>query len=138
MRSLQRLFKVNVEGVFLGSRAAARQMIAQGSGRGRTAGTIINSASTASRRAAAGVSAYCATTAPGFIRTDMWRDLAQGIAMQTGASADQVLAQFVSSVPWGRFGEPDEVAATVSWLASDEAEYINGQCISMNGAEMLF
>jgi NAD(P)-dependent dehydrogenase (short-subunit alcohol dehydrogenase family) len=51
---------------------------------------------------------------------------------------DGLLAQFVSSVPWGRFGEPDEVAAPVSWLASDEAEYINGQCISMNGAEMLF
>ena len=158
----QRLFKVNVEGVFLGSRAAARQMIAQGCGKHRVAGVIVNAASTASRRAAAGVSAYCATkaavellssalaielaphrirvncTAPGFIRTDMWRDLASGIAASSGGTAEQVLEQFAAAVPWKRFGEPAEVAATVSWLASDEAEYINGQCISMNGGEMLF
>lgn len=152
----RRLFSVNVDGVFLGSRAAARLMIEQGRG-----GTIINAASGAAKRGGRFVSGYCATKAavmlmtqsmalelahhkirancyaPGHIDTPMWKDIAARIGELSGKSADEVLAEVTGSVPWGRFGTPEDVAAVVSFLASDEADYISGQTFAMNGAELL-
>lgn len=57
--------------------------------------------------------------APGLIRTDM----------MSGAPVDEVL----KAVPLGRVGEPEEVAATVNFLMSDEAAYITRQVIGVNG-----
>lgn len=57
--------------------------------------------------------------APGFIRTEMTEGLDE--------------AQLRKTVPMNRFGEPDEVAALVAFLASDQAGYITGECISING-----
>jgi NAD(P)-dependent dehydrogenase (short-subunit alcohol dehydrogenase family) len=152
----QRLFRINVDGVFLGSRAAARQMIAQGSG-----GCIINAASGAAKRGGKFVSSYCASKAavmlmtqslalelaphhirancyaPGHIDTPMWGEISSRIGVLSGKSAEAVIAEVEASVPWGRFGTAQDVAATVSFLASADAEYISGQTIAMNGAELL-
>lgn len=57
--------------------------------------------------------------APGFIDTDMTKDLPQD--------------ELRKMVPAGRFGKPEEVAALVTFLASDKAAYITGECISING-----
>ena len=57
--------------------------------------------------------------APGFIATDMTSDLNE--------------AELAKMIPAGRFGRPEEVAALVAFLASDEAAYITGQAISING-----
>jgi 3-oxoacyl-[acyl-carrier protein] reductase len=57
--------------------------------------------------------------APGFIATDMTADLDE--------------AELKKLIPAGRFGRPEEVAALVAFLASDEAAYITGQAISING-----
>ncbi len=57
--------------------------------------------------------------APGFIRSDMTKDLDEGSLKKT--------------VPLGRFGEAEEVAALVAFLASDESAYITGETISING-----
>jgi 3-oxoacyl-[acyl-carrier protein] reductase len=57
--------------------------------------------------------------APGFIRTDMTKDLDE--------------AQLKTMIPMGRFGKPEEVASAVSFLASDEASYITGSVINVNG-----
>ncbi len=57
--------------------------------------------------------------APGFIATDMTKDLDEAALKQT--------------VPAGRFGGPDEVAALVGFLASGRADYITGQVISIGG-----
>ncbi|MEM8590440.1 MAG: SDR family oxidoreductase, partial [Pseudomonadota bacterium] len=73
--------------------------------------------------------------APGHIETPFWKDIAEGFAGVLDKTPDQVIEMFASSIPWGRFGTPDDVAAAVSWLASDEAEFVSGQAIAMNGAE---
>jgi 3-oxoacyl-[acyl-carrier protein] reductase len=57
--------------------------------------------------------------APGFIRTDMTHDLNE--------------AELKKMVPMQRFGEPDEVAEVVSFLASAKASYVTGEVISING-----
>lgn len=60
--------------------------------------------------------------APGFIETDM-----------TAALPEETQAQYKASIPAGRFATPDEVAATVTWLASDDAGYISGAVIPVDG-----
>lgn len=57
--------------------------------------------------------------APGFIRTDMTEDLNE--------------VELKKSIPLNRFGEAEEVADLVAFLASDKAAYITGECISING-----
>lgn len=57
--------------------------------------------------------------APGFISTDMTKDLPED--------------ELKKMVPVGRFGKPEEVAALVDFLASDEAAYITGEVINING-----
>lgn len=60
--------------------------------------------------------------APGFINTDM-----------TAALADEYRANILSQIPANRFGDPKEIASTVAFLASDEASYITGETIHVNG-----
>ena len=57
--------------------------------------------------------------APGFIETDMTKNLPQ--------------EELKKLIPVGRFGKPEEVAALVAFLASDEAAYITGEVINING-----
>ena len=60
--------------------------------------------------------------APGMIATDMTREL-----------ADKARETLVSRIPVGRLGTPDEIASAVCFLASDEASYITGQVLGVNG-----
>jgi NAD(P)-dependent dehydrogenase (short-subunit alcohol dehydrogenase family) len=68
-----------------------------------------------------------AAVAPGFIRTDMAAD------SLAGPRGDAIRAQS----PFGRVGEPDEVAAAVAWLASAESLWSSGTVIDVNGASYL-
>ena len=153
----KRLMDVNVDGVFLGCRAAARVMIGQGRG-----GAIINASSGAGRRGVPNISCYCASKAaiimltqslavelapysitvnsyaPGHIQTPFWKDVADGFSNVMQKPPEEVVEMFRSTVPMGRFGTPGDVAAAVSWLATPEASYISGQAIAMNGAEFPF
>ena len=60
--------------------------------------------------------------APGFIKTPM-----------TDVLPDELKKKYLEQIPAGRFGEPDDIAATCVFLASDAASYINGQTIHVNG-----
>lgn len=60
--------------------------------------------------------------APGFIETDMVRSV-----------PDEVVKKILEKIPVGRLGKPSEVAGAVAYLASEDADYITGQVIDMNG-----
>jgi len=64
----------------------------------------------------------CNAVAPGFIETDM-----------TAKLPPEIREKFLARIPLGRMGAPDDVAAAVRFLAGDEAGYITGQVIDVNG-----
>jgi NAD(P)-dependent dehydrogenase (short-subunit alcohol dehydrogenase family) len=132
-------------GVFFGIRAAGRIMIAQGTG-----GSIINISSIRGFSPNPGRMTYCApkaavimmtqiaagewaqygirvnAIAPGVLRTPMWdADVARG------AIDEQA---YLDVVPAGRLGTPPEVGELAVYLASDAASYVNGSCITIDGA----
>jgi len=150
-----RLMTINLTGVFLTARASARQLIAQGDG-----GSIINASSGAGRKGTPYFAAYSASKAaiimmsqsmalelaperirvncyaPGHTMTPLWDQIADGFAAKTGQTREETISGFVKDVPWGRFGTPADVAAVVSWLATPDSEYVVGQTIGINGAEL--
>ncbi len=135
-----KVLEANLFSVFACSRAAGKIMMRQRSGR------IINLSSIVAFSGNVGQSNYSASkagmlgltksmalelvgrnitvnaVAPGFIDTDM-----------TAALNDKVRQEFLSRIPAGRFGTPEEVAETVAYLAGDGAAYITGQTIHVNG-----
>jgi acetoin reductase-like protein len=151
-----RMFNVNVRGMFLGCKAAAKRLIEQDEG-----GVIINAASGAGRHGVGMLSHYCATKAcaismtqslalelaphkirvnayaPGHIMTPMWDDIWEPYAQRVGKTVEEIKEIFLGTIPWGRFGEPSDVAPGISWLCTDDAAYITGQTIGINGGEWL-
>jgi 3-oxoacyl-[acyl-carrier protein] reductase len=137
---LDRTLSVNVGGVLWCSKAAMRLMIRKRQGR------IINLSSVVGETGNPGQAVYAASkagilgltktlareyasrgvtvnaVAPGFIESDM-----------TASLPDNVRAAAIGQTPLGRIGTPAEVAAAVLFLASDEAGYITGQVIRVNG-----
>lgn len=149
------MLDVNVMGIALGSKVAAEEMIRAGRG-----GCIVNASSGGGRHGVPNFSQYCATKAavimlsqslavelasngirvncytPGHIMTPLWEGIVEGIGRTQGSTREQTLEMFLSTVPAGRFGTPEDVAAAVSWLCTDDASYMSGQCLAMNGAEL--
>jgi NAD(P)-dependent dehydrogenase (short-subunit alcohol dehydrogenase family) len=131
-------------GVFYGMRAAARHMLPQRSGSVITISSIRGFSSNPGRiaycaakaavlmmtRVAAGEWAEFGVRAnaiaPGPIRTPMWESDAA-----SGAVDD---AAYVRTIPAGRLGTPSEVGQLAVFLASDRASYINGSCVTIDGA----
>lgn len=83
-------------------------------------GMIALTKSIAAEVGSRGITANC--IAPGFIKTPM-----------TDVLPDELKTKYLEQIPAGRFGEPTDVANTCVFLASDEASYINGQTIHVNG-----
>lgn len=83
-------------------------------------GMIAMTKSIAAEVASRGITANC--IAPGFIKTPM-----------TDVLSDELKKNYLSQIPAGRFGEPDDIANVCVFLASDEASYVNGQTIHVNG-----
>ena len=132
--------RINLKGAFLVTKAVARPMVRQKGGRilvvssvvgemgnagqsiysASKAGLIGFTKSLARELASRGITVNAVT--PGFIATDMTDALPEG-------SRDA----FREQIPLGRFGAPSEVAALAAFLVSDEAGYITGQIIGING-----
>ena len=83
-------------------------------------GMIAMTKSIAAEVASRGITANC--IAPGFIKTPM-----------TDVLPDELKSKYLEQIPAGRFGEPTDIANVCVFLASDEASYINGQTIHVNG-----
>ncbi|MGB0353685.1 MULTISPECIES: acetoacetyl-CoA reductase [unclassified Roseobacter] len=81
---------------------------------------IVKSLAQEGARAGITANAIC----PGYIATEM-----------VMAIPEEVRAKIVAGIPAGRLGEPDEIARCVTFLASDDAGFINGSTISANGAQ---
>lgn len=64
--------------------------------------------------------------APGFIESDM-----------TAALADELREAYLAQIPARRFGRPEEVAAAIAYLASDDAAYVNGQTLTIDGGMVM-
>lgn len=151
-----RTIAVNLRGVFLCMRAAGRQMIAQGGG-----GRIISVASQAGKTGFAFLGPYCATKAgvilmskamakevgpfnitvnavcPGTIDTPLLRGTLDPILDATGQTLEDwaLKTPGIPPIPLGRIGYPKDVANVITFLASDDADYMTGQAINISGGQ---
>ena len=148
LEEFQKVLAVNVVGVFLGLKHVIPIMAAQGGG------SIINSSSTSGLCGRAGMPAYTASkhavigltrTAaaewaaagvrvncvnPGPIVSRMMDSLSEG---RSPGGAEAAREKAIRAIPAGRFGLPEEVAALVAFLASDEARFMHGGFYTVDG-----
>jgi 3-oxoacyl-[acyl-carrier protein] reductase len=73
---------------------------------------------------------------PGFTATERLASLEASVAERTGQSMDEVRAGWISTIPEGRLGRPDEIAAAVVFLASSMASYIRGHALPVEGGRL--
>jgi len=137
---LDRTLDVNVRGSFLCARTALRSMLRERFGR------IVNVSSAVALRGNAGQSAYAASKAA---LTGMTRALAREVGSRgitvnaicpgyvetemTARLPEEAKATLVAQTPLGRAGLPEEIAAVVRFLMSDEAAYVNGAVMAVDG-----
>ncbi|GAB2571549.1 acetoin reductase [Gracilibacillus alcaliphilus] len=150
---LNKLFHINVNGVVFGTQAAATQFIKQG-----TKGKIINACSIAGHESYEMLGTYSATKhavksvthaaakelaqhkitvnayCPGVAKTKMWDRIDEEMVKQSDdLKPGEAFAQFSADIALKRYQTPEDVANLVSFLASDDADYITGQAIITDG-----
>ncbi len=76
------------------------------------------------------------TVCPGVISTDAMLNLAKNMAVTGGITVEDAEEKLAFGVPMGRMGEPEEIAALVTCLASDKLNYMTGQTITMDGGKL--
>jgi glucose 1-dehydrogenase len=146
--AFDRQIATDLKGPYFAAQAAARQMVAQGNG-----GAIINISSVHEDIPMVGNAVYCA--AKGGLRM-LTRTLANELAphgiriVNVGPGAietpinkatladPQKHAALLAEIPLGRLGQPDDVANAVIWLASDEASYVTGTTLFIDGGLMIY
>jgi 3-oxoacyl-[acyl-carrier protein] reductase len=73
---------------------------------------------------------------PGHITTDRTLQLARATAEASGRDVDEILAETARRIPTGRSGDPAEFGAVVAFLCSEQASYVNGASIPVDGAAL--
>lgn len=138
----QQVMDVNLTGVFNCTKAVVPHMVEKGFGRIICTSSVVgihgNFGQTNYSAAKAGVIAMCRTwakelgpkgitanaVAPGFIRTDM-----------TDAMPEEARQATIATIPVKRMGNPEDIAYAYLYLASNEASFVNGQVIGVNGGQ---
>jgi NAD(P)-dependent dehydrogenase (short-subunit alcohol dehydrogenase family) len=135
-------FAVNVKAPFLLTAAIAPRMIERGGG------TIVNVTTMVAEFGMAGLSAYGASKAAVALLTKAWaaeygpkgvrvNAVSPGPTSTPGTDAmGDGFAAIVSTIPLGRAADPDEIAETIVFLASDKASYLNGAVIPVDGGRV--
>lgn len=147
----QRVIDVNLTGTFLVTRAAMAHMVARG------AGAVVNIASDAAIVGQRSQAAYCASkggvaqftraaaldgaphgvrvncVCPCFVNTPLLGAWIESMSDPDGARAEAAALQAMQ-----RIGEPAEIAAAVAWLASDEADFVTGLVLPVDGGATIF
>ncbi len=147
-----RIMRINLKGAFLAGQAVARQMVKQGPREGsRGAGTIVNMSSVNSVFALPDHVAYSISKgglsqltkamaialAPNGIRVNAVGPGTIETPLLAGVVKDAAFRKKVlSRTPLGRIGHPDEIAAIVAWLASDESSYVTGTTVFADGGRL--
>ena len=156
LEDFQRVLAVNLVGTFLVSRAAIPHLIATAPG-----SAIVNFGSLFGQQGVDHGAAYCAskggvtllthslarelapygirvnTVAPGNMLTEMHRDELRYRAKEEGVSPEEMEAAVRRAIPLGRHGTGEDIAGAVAWLLSEDASYVTGQTISVNGGVLL-
>ncbi len=151
-----RLFAVNVKGMFFLMQRVAQKMVGQGEG-----GKIINMSSQAGRRGEALVSHYCATKAavlsytqsaalalaphrinvngiaPGVVDTPMWKEVDALFARYENRPLGEKKRLVGEAVPLGRMGVPEDLTGAALFLASSDADYITAQTLNVDGGNWM-
>lgn len=149
---LERILRINIQGVLWGIQAAAAKFQAR-----KHKGKIINASSIAGHDGFALLGIYSATKfavraltqtaakeyanagitvnayCPGIVGTDMWVEIDKRFSEITGTKKGETYKKYVEGIALGRAQTPDDVAALVAFLASEDSDYITGQSILTDG-----
>ncbi len=155
-QSYEKVFAVNVKGLFFTLQAVAKRMIARGQG-----GKIINMASQAGRRGEGLVAIYCASKAaaisltqsagldlikhrinvngiaPGVVDTPMWDHVDSLFAKYEHLPLGEKKRLVGLAVPFGRMGLPEDYAGAAVFLASSDSDYIVSQTLNVDGGNWM-
>jgi NAD(P)-dependent dehydrogenase (short-subunit alcohol dehydrogenase family) len=138
------VFNTNVRGLLFALKHELRVMIEQGHG------SIVNLSSTFGERGARGAGLYVASkhAVNGFTRSAALEAAADGVrvnavapgpvataGLDTFAGRPDATAAMAADVPMGRLGHVDEIADVIKFLASDQARFITGQIVAVNGGK---
>ena len=141
----RRVMGINADGVFFSNRAVIPGMVARGYGR------IVNVASIAGKEGNPMAGAYSASKAAVIAMTKaIGKDLARtGVIVNCVAPAvietpildgitEEHIGYMVDRIPMGRMGEPEEVAALICWLASEECSFSTGATYDISGGRAVY
>ncbi|AYC31616.1 SDR family oxidoreductase [Pseudomonas cavernae] len=152
----RRVMHINLDGTFLGCREVMPVMKRQGSGSivnisslasyyptlysvayGASKGAVTQLTKSVALAGSQGAKVRCNSVHPGVIATQMIANIARQLQQAADENTTSSIQRYASSIPLGQAGTPDDAAALIAFLASDEAAYITGSEFVVDGGSHL-